>query len=791
MPDNNSLGNQPEDITKANAGKLLTLLRNPVTLGLLVFVILAGLFAALTYQRYYILKQMQMKEAFDVAKTTEEKLHESITHSLSATRILAFFIDNNGTVNNFDSVASQLITADHDIDALQLVPQGVIRYVYPLKGNEKVIGYNILEDSTRNKEAYKAIEKKQLYFAGPLDLRQGGKGVVGRLPIFRNGTFWGFSAVVIKLTTLFNAAGIDTSDSKGYYFQLSKINPDTKEEETFIHHGKEVARGQSVTVNVPDGEWKLSVTKGTVPGDLNDVFLFTVIGLFFSGLGALLIFNVAQAPKKLDKLVKERTQQFKESEEKFSKVFHSSVLGFAIYDTNFILIDVNEPYLLLLESTREQVIGKHSDEVGLVSKIHPPKRTLTHEKIEQILAADGYIESLEIEIETTRGEILTMLLSIERLEFNNNKYWLTSAVDITEKKKAELLLKESEEKYRLLFYSNPLPMWMTTIPGLDIIDVNEAAINQYGYSREEFLKLNTRQLRPAEDVENFLKEVDKMEPGIINLRAWRHKKKDGTIINVETYSHQIMYEGRMVWLGLSHDVTEKYKASELLEKSYEDIRLLASNLQSIREDERTNIAREIHDELGQQLTGLKMDMHWLNRRIKSEDDEVNKKMKDSIELVNSTITTVRKIATDLRPSILDDLGLLAALEWQSEEFERRSGTKVTFTNNVGDITVLPVAATALFRIYQELLTNIARHANATETYASLDSDDKNLYFSIRDNGVGFSLDTINMKKTLGLLGIKERTFLIGGTYEMKSEPEKGSEIIISIPIDLVRKQVKN
>lgn len=612
----------------------------------------------------------------------------------------------------------------------------------------------------------------------------------------------------------------------------------------------------------------------------------------------------------------ETRKALKQSEEKFSKAFHSNVLGFAIYDEDFRIVDINEPYAAILENARDELLGKSSDEAGLISKINPEKREAISQEIEVMLNIDGQLSNFETEIETKNGELVTVLLSIEQLELNEKKYWLTSLIDITAKKKAEKALEESfsvleatlestadgilvansqgkiirfnkkfaelwhipqdillagddnraidfvlnqlkfpesflskvkelyahpeaisfdilefkdervferysqpqvingqslgrvwsfrdvtkrkkaeeelqlsEQKYRLLFYNNPLPMWMTTLPGLDIIDVNDAAIRQYGYTREEFLKLNTRNLRPAEDLEAFLKKVDKMLPDVINIRAWRHKKKDGTIIHVVTYSHQIMYEGRRVWLGLSHDVTEEYKAKELLQKSYDEIRQLASNLQSIREDERTNIAREIHDELGQQLTGLKMDMHWLTRKLKDADAEINKKMQGCIELVNSTITTVRKIATDLRPSILDDLGLLAALEWQSEEFENRSGTKVLFDNQAGDISVAPQAATALFRIYQELLTNIARHANATLVNASLRSDENSLYFSIKDNGAGFNLNTINRKKTLGLLGIKERTLLIGGTYQIKSNPGEGTEIIISIPLTLVKNDV--
>ena len=378
------------------------------------------------------------------------------------------------------------------------------------------------------------------------------------------------------------------------------------------------------------------------------------------------------------------------------------------------------------------------------------------------------------------GSLIDVEISVKRL--SDGRYQ-SMARDISERKKAEEKLLQSEKKYKLLFNNNPLPMWMTTLPGLDIIDVNEAAIKQYGHSREEFLKLNTRSLRPAEDLDYFLAEVEKMEPDKINIRAWRHKRKDGSVLHVETYSHEIMYEGKRVWLGLSHDVTEKHEAKELLQKSYEDIRQLASNLQSIREDERTNIAREIHDELGQQLTGLKMDLHWLTKKIDSEDISINKKMSESIELINATIASVRKISTDLRPSILDDLGLVAALEWQGEEFQKRSGTQVKFTNEAADIVIKPEIITAIFRIYQELLTNIARHANAGQVTTLLQNTDNNLILKITDNGVGFNLDAIGSKKTLGLLGIKERTSILGGTYKFKSYPGTGSETIISIPLN--------
>lgn len=1020
-------------------GKSFIFLNRPVTLALFVFSILALLFSLLIYQRYELKKETKKKETLGIVHNAKEKLQETLEHGLSAVKILTFFIDHNGHVNNFDSAASEILNTVNDIDALQLVPDGVIKYVYPLKGNEKVIGYNILIDSVRNKEAIKAIKKGKLFFSGPFELKQGGIGVVGRLPVFRKEKFWGFSSVIIKLPTLLNAAGIDTTGESGYRFQLSKINPDTKKEEFFIRQEKEPSSDYTISVSVSDSDWKLSVEPLVGAEGLANIYILAIIGFLFSVFGSIFVYTVASRPQKLSELITERTKQLSESEIKFSKAFNSDLIGFAISDVDFRIVDVNDTYATILGSPRDTLIGKTSDEAGIMSKINAEKRADIDQQIEQTLKEQGGLHNFEIEFERQHGEFANVLLSIEKIEFNNKPHWLTSAVDITankksaaylresekryqqivetaqegiwmiddnnittfvnnrmaqilgytkeemigmqlndfmndegreiaavniqkrkngihehhdfafqrkdggtiwtlmettpvfndgkytgalamvmditERKKTDIALRESEEryrilvenatealvvldgekqnflsvsesatklfrmpkeellkkgpatvspefqpdgrlsstvateniqkairgekpvfewthcdkegnlipceiwlvrlpsekgilvrgtiiditerkkvseklyqseqKYRLLFYNNPLPMWMATIPSLDIIDVNESAIKQYGYNREEFLQLNARDMRPVEDVENFVKEVNAMESGITNTRAWRHKKKDGTIIHVEIYSHEIIYEGKRVWLGLSSDVTEKYIAKELLQKSYEDIRQFATKLQNIREDERTNIAREIHDELGQQLTGLKMDLHWLTQKIKSEDEEVNNKMKESIQLINATITTVRKIATDLRPSILDDLGLLTALEWQGEEFEKRSGTKVKFINEVGDINLQPEVATAIFRIYQELLTNIARHANATQVTVLLHTDSNRFYFSITDNGSGFDLDTINSKKTLGLLGIKERTLILGGTYDFKSTPGKGSETIISIPLDLI------
>jgi len=262
----------------------------------------------------------------------------------------------------------------------------------------------------------------------------------------------------------------------------------------------------------------------------------------------------------------------------------------------------------------------------------------------------------------------------------------------------------------------------------------------------------------------FVKEVDYYEPFDLWQESNIYPSPDGLSVFIS-------------------DITERKKAHDLLQKSYEDIRELASHLQDIREEERAAMSREIHDELGQQLTGFKMDIFWLNRKLQHADEEVRQKIESTLSLIDSAIKTVRRIATDLRPSILDDLGFITAMEWQSEEFEKRSGIKVQFEHELKDIIVEPKTAIALFRMYQELLTNVARHAKATLVKAVVYLKEDILYLSLVDNGVGFDVKNISTKKTLGLLGIKERTLLLGGKYEIKSKENCGTDVLISIPFD--------
>ncbi len=437
----------------------------------------------------------------------------------------------------------------------------------------------------------------------------------------------------------------------------------------------------------------------------------------------------------------------------------------------------------------ENIFGWKSDEVmgKLLADVIIPKRLRNAEdraminylNNEKNNALNKVIELNAINREESEFPVELTVLPISQ---HHEAFFCVFIRDITKRKNAEEELRISEHKYRLLFDQNPLPMWMISLPSKHFLDVNEAAIEFYGFSKTEFLSMNLKDIRPNLDHIDGIDIISTYKSGIHNTGIWEHKKKNGKVVKMNLITHDIIYQGKHAKLVLANDVTDKIEAEEKLKNSYGELRELATHLQTIRETERAHMAREIHDELGQQLTGLKMDIAWIGKKLKSESEEVKLRMAETLQLINTTVKTVRRIATQLRPSILDDLGIVATLEWQSEEFQKRSGIECTFSTNVNNINLPTDIATGFFRIFQESLTNVLRHSQATKVITQLLFKDNLVILNITDNGIGYNAAEIVNKKTLGLLGMKERTLMMNGSYEVSSKPGNGTKVIIVVPV---------
>jgi signal transduction histidine kinase len=227
---------------------------------------------------------------------------------------------------------------------------------------------------------------------------------------------------------------------------------------------------------------------------------------------------------------------------------------------------------------------------------------------------------------------------------------------------------------------------------------------------------------------------------------------------------------------------ERKRAEEQLRQSHEQLRALSVYLQHVREEERTVIAREVHDELGQTLTGLKLELTWLTGRLPARLRTLHLQAKSMADHIDEIIHSVRRIATELRPGLLDTAGLLAALEWQAQEFQRQTGIQCRVKAAIKETLWDQDLNTAFFRIFQETLTNIIRHANATKVNVRLAQMSGHLVLEVKDNGRGISEAEIHNTRSIGLLGMRERAALLGGEVRFSGEPGKGTAVRVRIPL---------
>ncbi len=352
--------------------------------------------------------------------------------------------------------------------------------------------------------------------------------------------------------------------------------------------------------------------------------------------------------------------------------------------------------------------------------------------------------------------------------------------DITENKRAEEALRNSENHFRSLFdnmlnAAAYLKVHFDQSHPVDFtyLDVNKAFETQTGFKHlagkrasEAFPGLYKSD---PELFERFgrvalTRESERFEIYVTALGKWH---------SISAYSPQKEYV-----IVVFNDITERKRAEEQRQHLLGQLRLLAARVQKAREEEGKRMAREIHDELGQALTAIKIELSSMVRDLPADRD---RQSKDILEMADGAIQSVRRICTELRPAILDDLGPMAAVEWAAGEFSARTGTRCRLDLPPDEIVIDQDCATALFRIFQETLTNVARHANATEVRVRLAKEEGKLALEVRDNGKGITEKRLSAKGSLGILGMRERALLVGGEFTITGSAGKGTTVRVRIP----------
>lgn len=442
--------------TYASSNKLVWKIKiNPKLGGLLVFisVLCFGLF--IIHLRSEIILKHRLNEMGNLLLIVQKNIQQSLNNSYTANLTLALTIDSEGKPQEFEKVAEEIIRQNPAIDLVQLVPDGIITYVYPVQGNESVIGFDILHPTTGSvvrQEALKSIHNRKMFFAGPIELKQGGMGIIGRLPVFNKNKFWGFSAVVIRLESLIEASGIQNIESDKYYFQLSKINPQTKTEEFFFDNKVSLKNSRYKAAKLNDEGWKLYIVEKQSSPIISELMSSLTLAILLSVVSGLFAYFIFRRPAELIRLVNAQAKEISKTESLFKTIFDKAAVGIAQICVRQHQFDtVNNHFANMLGYTPQELKAKTLTEITQQCDY-----ILIQEKEE--LLKSGIIEDYTVEIrlraKDNREIWVNLIVSTVSSMIN-----IAIIEDITEKKERENQVIENNKRLKSLFDDSPVPLW--------------------------------------------------------------------------------------------------------------------------------------------------------------------------------------------------------------------------------------------------------------------------------------------------------------------------------------------
>ena len=359
--------------------------------------------------------------------------------------------------------------------------------------------------------------------------------------------------------------------------------------------------------------------------------------------------------------------------------------------------------------------------------------------------------------------------------------------DVTQRKRANDLLRRSEERFRTIFEQAPLGISEGEIATARFINANQRYVDILGYTIDELRKLTFKDYTHPDDLQKDLVEFQKLAAGEIETYAMekRYLRKDGAIIWVNLTVTGLARPGEKPrnCIAVIEDITERKRAAEQLEEANRQLRILSRQLFHMQEEERRHLARELHDEIGQTLTAAKINLKIIAPDVPAK---ISGRLEDSIQLLDRLLRQVRQLSLDLRPPLLDELGLVPTLRWLVDQQAQRAQLRATFTSNINGLEIDPAVQTTCFRVVQEAITNIIRHSGAKNVAVELRREAERLELSVRDDGAGFDPAVIQQRaarhSTLGLVSMKERALLVRGGLEVHSAPGQGTEIRAWFPL---------
>lgn len=475
---------------------------------------------------------------------------------------------------------------------------------------------------------------------------------------------------------------------------------------------------------------------------------------------------------------------YKHSREKKSGERHGWLAAFLDRATDtFCLLDrdlrinkINGAGIKNLGLKKKDILGKN-----FLDFIPRQERSEWLEKLHQVIEKGKPFLAEDLAIPSELGE---RFVNIKAFKGSDGLGLVIS--EVTDKKKMEQALKESEDRYRMIVENMNEGIVMVDKNSV-IMYVNNKYLEMMGYGRGEMLGHSLIEFLDSHFIDRYKHQTFLEDDKRRRLSELVWRKSSGKIM-ISLVSPSPVYDEKRNFKGhaiVVTDITERRRVEEELSRSREELRNLSQHLHSIRENECKRIAREIHDELGQTLTALKMDISWISQKLPQANKEKRKlaaKINSMSEIIDMTIQTVQKLSAELRPGLLDDLGLGPAIEWLGQDFQKRTGVRCNISLKCDDFFLGSECSTAIFRVVQEALTNVARHARASRVSLKLGKQRNNLKLEIRDNGRGIREEEALAPESLGIIGMRERLHPFEGMLKVRGEPERGTTVSIVIPL---------
>ena len=550
--------------------------------------------------------------------------------------------------------------------------------------------------------------------------------------------------------------------------------------QTLLHHVGRVNPVERISAiyPIPGYPMLISVTASTrfiLQSWYRSAWLFGALAAVTAALIGLITLSLARQLR-----IDEALRAFVvESEERLQAVIQSAMDAIVIVDA--------DGRIALFNAAAEQVFGRKSAQaIGetiqsiIPGYVLPLSQTGTEGEAHEPMQAIG--RHVALDGERADRTAFPLDASISQVQLHGVTHFVFILRDVTERRKVEAALRENERRYRTLFSQAMDGILLLNTAG-DIVDVNASFARMHGYSIEELMRMNLSHLDTAASLALAAARIRRILTGETIGFEVEHYHQDGRILPLDVAASAIDIDGQQYVLAFHRDITERKRAEQELKRSQQELRGLSKAANEALEAERRRTARELHDELGQSLTAMKMDLETLRSALAPGQDELQERARAMHVLLDSTIAATRRIASNLRPLMLDDLGLAAALDWLTQNYSKHTGiaTDLVIDDEVAQVPD-PIAS-ALYRITQESLTNVAKYAQASAAEIRLERDGDWVQLLVRDNGRGIEPADQGKHGTFGLLGIRERVTLLGGTVAITGAPGRGSEVCARIPLN--------